>query len=188
MKLAGAGLVAAPYLWRRDARAAGGRVVVIGGGAGGAMAARLLATAGKGLEITLVEPKTRYVTCFFSNLYVAGLRSLESLTYGYDVLSERYGVNVMHQVAVAVDPEKRTVRLSGGDMLAWDRLIVAPGIDFRWDTIDGYGPEAAEIMPHAWRAGGADRNCCAAARGHGGRRLIPDRAAGKPLPLPVRPL
>lgn len=154
LKLTGAGLVAAPYLWRRDARAAGGRVVVIGGGAGGAMAARLLATAGKGLDVTLVEPKTSYVTCFFSNLYIAGLRSLESLTHGYAVLSERHGVNVMHQVAVAVDSEKRTVRLSGGDMLEWDRLIVAPGIDFQWDAIDGYGLEAAQIMPHAWQAGG----------------------------------
>jgi NADPH-dependent 2,4-dienoyl-CoA reductase/sulfur reductase-like enzyme len=153
LKLAGGSLLAAPYLWRRDARAAGGRVVVIGGGAGGAMAARLLAAAGKGLDVTLVEPKTSYVTCFFSNLYIAGLRSLESLTHGYGVLSDRYGVKVMHQVAVAVDPEKRTVRLSGGDVLAWDRLIVAPGIDFRWDAIDGYGPEAAQTMPHAWQAG-----------------------------------
>jgi NADPH-dependent 2,4-dienoyl-CoA reductase/sulfur reductase-like enzyme len=154
LKLAGAGLVAAPYLWRRDARAAGARVVVIGGGAGGAMAARLLAAAGKGLDVTLVEPKTSYVTCFFSNLYIAGLRSLESLTHGYDVLSERHGVKIMHQVAVAVDPEKQAVRLSGGDELPWDRLIVAPGIDFRWDAIDGYGPEAAQVMPHAWQAGG----------------------------------
>ncbi|MDH3228527.1 MAG: NAD(P)/FAD-dependent oxidoreductase [Alphaproteobacteria bacterium] len=153
LKLTGAALVAAPYLWRRDARAAGGRVVVIGGGAGGAAAARLLATAGKGLEIALVEPKTSYVTCFFSNLYIGGLRSLESLTHNYAALSERYGVKLMHQVAVAIDPAGRTVRLAGGDMLSWDRLIVAPGIDFRWDAIEGYGPEAARIMPHAWQAG-----------------------------------
>lgn len=154
LKLAGAGAVAAPYLWRRDARAAGGRVVVIGGGVGGAAAARLLAAAGKGLDVTLVEPKTSYVTCFFSNLYIAGLRSLGSLTHRYDMLSERYGVKIMHQVAVAVDSEKRTVRLAGGDMLAWDRLIVSPGIGFQWDAIEGYGPDAAQIMPHAWQAGG----------------------------------
>ncbi len=153
LKTTGAALIAAPYLWRRDARAAGGRVVVIGGGAGGATAARILAASGEGLDVTLVEPKTSYVTCFFSNLYIGGLRTLESLTHSYDVLSERYGVKLMHQVAVAIDPAARTVRLAGGDVLSWDRLIVAPGIDFRWDAIDGYGLEAAELMPHAWQAG-----------------------------------
>ncbi len=153
IRTAGAALMAAPFVMRREARAAGGRVVVIGGGAGGAAAARLLAAAGKGLDITLVEPKTRYVTCFFSNLYIGGLRSLESLTHTYDVLSERYGITLMHQVAVAIDPSARTVRLAGGDVLSWDRLIVAPGIDFEWDAIDGYGPAEADTMPHAWQAG-----------------------------------
>lgn len=153
LKATGATLLAAPCLWRRDVRAANGRVVVIGGGAGGAMAARLLAAAGQGLEVILVEPKTSYVTCFFSNLYIAGLRSLESLTHGYEALSGRFGVKLMHQVAVAIDPVARTVRLAGGDVLSWDRLIVAPGIDFRWDAIEGYGPEATGRMPHAWQAG-----------------------------------
>jgi NADPH-dependent 2,4-dienoyl-CoA reductase/sulfur reductase-like enzyme len=153
LKVTGAALMAAPYVWRHDARAAAGRVVVIGGGAGGATAARLLAAAGKGLEVTLVEPKTSYVTCFFSNLYIGGLRSLDSLTHDYRALSQRYGIRLMHQVAVAIDPAARTVRLAGGDVLTWDRLIVAPGIDFRWDAIEGYGPEAAQTMPHAWQAG-----------------------------------
>jgi NADPH-dependent 2,4-dienoyl-CoA reductase/sulfur reductase-like enzyme len=153
LKMTGTALVAAPYLWRRDARAAAGRVVVIGGGPGGAAAARLLAAAGNGLDVTLVEPKTNYVTCFFSNLYIGGLRSLESLTHNYRALSERNGVRLMHQVAVAIDPAGRTVRLAGGDVLPWDRLIVAPGIDFRWGAIEGYGPEAAKTMPHAWQAG-----------------------------------
>ena len=153
LKATAAALLAAPYVWRRPARAAGGRIVVIGGGAGGATAARLLAVAGGGLDITLVEPRTSYVTCFFSNLYIGGLRSLESLTHSYGVLSERYNVRLMHQVAVAIDPAARTVRLAGGDVLSWDRLIVAPGIDFQWDAIEGYGPEAARTMPHAWQAG-----------------------------------
>ncbi len=153
LKVTGAALMAAPYVWRRDARAAAGRVVVIGGGAGGATAARLLAAAGKGLDITLVEPKTSYVTCFFSNLYIGGLRPLGSLTHDYRALSQRDGIRLMHQVALAIDPAARTVRLAGGDVLPWDRLIVAPGIDFRWDAIEGYGPEAAKIMPHAWQAG-----------------------------------
>ncbi|UCH76036.1 MAG: FAD-dependent oxidoreductase [Rhodospirillales bacterium] len=126
---------------------------MIGGGAGGAAAARLLAAAGQGLEVTLVEPKSRYVTCFFSNLFIGGLRSLDSLTHGYETLTGRYGINHMRQVALAIDPAQRAVRLAGGEVLPWDRLIVAPGIDFQWDAIEGYGPDAARTMPHAWQAG-----------------------------------
>jgi len=30
---------------------------------------------------------------------------------------------------------------------------VSPGIDFRWDTIEGYDAKVAEKIPHAWKAG-----------------------------------
>jgi NADPH-dependent 2,4-dienoyl-CoA reductase/sulfur reductase-like enzyme len=129
------------------------RVVVIGGGPGGATVARYLAMAEKPLDITLVEPKTRYATCFFSNLYLAGLRSFESLTHGYDALSARYGIRVIHDRAVAIDPSLRMVRLGGGARLNYDRLVVAPGIAFKNGAIPGYDDDATHIMPHAWMAG-----------------------------------
>ncbi len=129
------------------------RVVVIGGGPGGATVARYLAMAEKPLDVTLVEPKTRFATCFFSNLYLAGLRSFESLTHGYDALSTRYGIRVIHDRAEAIDPASRTVRLGGGTQLSYDRLVVAPGISFRSGAIPGYDDDAAQIMPHAWMAG-----------------------------------
>jgi NADPH-dependent 2,4-dienoyl-CoA reductase/sulfur reductase-like enzyme len=149
---AGATALAAPYLWRRQGRAANGRVVVVGGGAGGAMVARLLAQSGAGFDITLVEPRARYTTCFFSNRYIGGIQDIETLTFGYDKLAAE-GTNVIPETADAIDVEARTVRLSGGGSIVWDRLVVAPGIDCRWDAIEGYGPEAAETMPHAWRGG-----------------------------------
>jgi sulfide dehydrogenase [flavocytochrome c] flavoprotein chain len=107
------------------------RVVVIGGGAGGATVARYLALAGKELNITLVEPKRRYTTCFFSNLYLAGLRSFDSLTHGYEPLTERYGVRIIQDRAAAIKLATKTIRLTGGAMLPYDRLVVAPGIAFR---------------------------------------------------------
>jgi NADH dehydrogenase FAD-containing subunit len=72
-----------------------GRVVIVGGGACGATVARYLAMTDKGIEVTLIEPKRRYTTCYFSNLYLAGLRSFDSITHNYDALAGRHGVRVI---------------------------------------------------------------------------------------------
>jgi sulfide dehydrogenase [flavocytochrome c] flavoprotein chain len=139
-----------PRVARGEAKA---RVVVVGGGVGGATVARYLALSTGTIDLTLVEPKARYTTCFFSNLYLAGLRSFESLTHGYEALRERHGITVVHDSAVAIDPAGKTVRLKGGKHLPYDRLVVAPGIAFDYAAIDGYDAAAAEVMPHAWMAG-----------------------------------
>jgi NADPH-dependent 2,4-dienoyl-CoA reductase/sulfur reductase-like enzyme len=153
LRVTGGAALAAPLLWTRIAGAHSPRVVIIGGGAGGAILARTLAQSGAGLDVTLVEPKARYSTCFFSNRYIAGLQDFDSITHGYDRLAGNNGVRLLRQTATAIDPDTKTVRLSDGEAIGWDRLVVTPGIDFRWDAIDGHGPQAAEIMPHAWQAG-----------------------------------
>ena len=129
------------------------RVVVIGGGVGGATVAKYLAASATRIEVTLIEPKPRYTTCFFSNLYLAGLRSLESLTHGYETLAQRYGVNVVHDSVTAIDPVGKTVVLESGAKLPYDRVVLAPGIAFKFGTIEGYDETATQIMPHAWTAG-----------------------------------
>jgi len=130
-----------------------GRVVVIGGGVGGATAAKYLALSARELEITLVEPRPRYTTCFFSNLYLAGLRSFASLTHGYEALGRQYGIRIIEDSAVAIDPAAKTVGLESGGSLSYDRLIVAPGIAFKFDAIEGYDEAATQTLPHAWIAG-----------------------------------
>ena len=129
------------------------RVVVIGGGVGGATVAKYLAASATMIEVTLIEPKPRYTTCYFSNLYLAGLRSLESLTHGYETLAQRYGVNVVHDSVTAIDPVGKTVALESGAKLPYDRVVLAPGIAFKFGTIEGYDETATQIMPHAWTAG-----------------------------------
>ena len=130
------------------------RVVVIGGGAAGATCARYLAKDGKReIDVHLIEEQPRYTTCFYSNLYLAGWRELESLEHGYAGV-ETAGVVVVPTRAVAVDPGARTVRLASGETLAYDKLVAAPGIDLKYGSIDGYSEGAAEIMPHSWKAGG----------------------------------
>jgi sulfide dehydrogenase [flavocytochrome c] flavoprotein chain len=128
------------------------KVVVIGGGPGGATVANQLKQGDPTLEVTLIEPKKTFTSCFFSNLYLGGFRTFESITHDYSGL-DKLGVRVVHDVATGVDAQKKTVELKSGQTLPYDRLVLSPGIDIKYATIEGYSPEAAEVMPHAWLAG-----------------------------------
>ncbi len=125
-------------------------MVVIGGGFAGATCARALAE--RGLAVTLVEPSAQYVACPFSNAVVAGLREMDQQTFGYQGLVGA-GVKLVPHAAAAVDPLARSVRLEDGIELSYDRLVLAPGVDLRFDAIGGYDAAAAGLMPHAWKAG-----------------------------------
>ena len=126
------------------------RVVVIGGGWGGASAAKYVRMGDPRIEVVLLEPSKQFVSCPFSNLVLAGLRDIESLTFGYDGLRKR-GVIVRHEAAQAIEPDTKRVRLAGG-YLAYDRLIVSPGVDFLWEQVEGLSA-AKDAVLHAWKAG-----------------------------------
>ncbi|MBM3525012.1 MAG: cytochrome C [Alphaproteobacteria bacterium] len=126
------------------------RVVVVGGGFAGTTAARRLAASG--IAATLVEPSAAYVACPFSNLVIAGLRELDAQSFDYTGVA-RAGVTVVAQAARRVDAGSRRVILEDGSSLAYDRVVMAPGIELRFDALPGYDERAAETMPHAWRAG-----------------------------------
>jgi sulfide dehydrogenase [flavocytochrome c] flavoprotein subunit len=128
------------------------RVVVIGGGFGGASCARVLRHADPGLQVTLIEPKTFYFACPFSNEAIAGLREFEVQQFNYDRIAAE-GVTVVAQTAVKVDAQARTVGLADGTSLGYDRLVLSPGIGLRFDALPGYDEAAASKMPHAWIAG-----------------------------------
>ncbi|GBD44629.1 Sulfide dehydrogenase [flavocytochrome c] flavoprotein chain [bacterium HR40] len=143
--------VAAPGVLRAQAKP---RVVVVGGGPAGTTVAKYVARDSEGkVAVALVEPKESYTTCFYGNLYLGGQRTFDSITHNYVELVRKYGVAHYRDTAVAVDPATKKVRLASGRELAYDRLVVAPGIDIRYDSIDGYSEEAAAVMPHAWQAG-----------------------------------
>ena len=128
------------------------RIVVIGGGFGGAACARALRRIDAKLQVTLVEPNRIFTACPFSNEVIAGLRDIEAQQFGYDRIAAD-GVSVIAQAAVKIDPQTRTVGLADGTSLAYDRLVLAPGIDLRFDALPGYDEAAAAKMPHAWKAG-----------------------------------
>lgn len=128
------------------------RVVIVGGGPGGGTLAHLLRRSSPEIDVTLIEVQKRYTTCFFSNLYLGGLRTLESLTHDYSGLSA-LGVRLVHDRAIKVDPVAKTVDLLGGTRVAYDKLVLSPGIDFKYEAIPGYSEAAETIMPHAYKGG-----------------------------------
>jgi NADPH-dependent 2,4-dienoyl-CoA reductase/sulfur reductase-like enzyme len=146
------GGMAAMLMLTRPARAQG-RVVVIGGGVGGATAARWLATMMPAADVTLVEPNQRYVTCFFSNHYLAGLRPFDSIAHDYAALERGGRIRFVHDLAQAIDPVAKTVRLARGATLPYDRAVLATGITLRDRAIEGYDADAMQLMPHAWTDG-----------------------------------
>ncbi len=128
----------------------GRRVVVVGGGWGGATAARYVRLADPSIEVVLLEPNREFVSCPFSNLVLSGVRSIESMTFRYDGL-RRQGVRVRHEAAGAIDPPARRVRVGEG-YLEYDRLVVAPGVEFQWDQVEGLEAARDRVL-HAWKAG-----------------------------------
>ena len=138
-----------------DAAAASApKVVVVGGGYGGATAARYLRLwSGGTIEVTLVERDAAFVSCPLSNLVIGGSRQLSDITIGYGGL-EKLGIRRIRGEATAIDATARTVGVAGGERLAYDRLILAPGVDFIYDGIPGLASAAAQArVPHAWKAG-----------------------------------
>ncbi|MBI5321955.1 NAD(P)/FAD-dependent oxidoreductase [Bradyrhizobium sp.] len=130
------------------------RVVVVGGGPGGATVAKYVARDSAGaINVSLVEPSAKFVTCFHSNLYLGGYKTFEQITHSYEALTKNYGVNHVRQTAAFIDRDEKRVRTTDNTILSYDKLVVAPGIDLKYDSVPGWGQEHEQVMPHAWKAG-----------------------------------
>lgn len=130
-----------------------GRVVVVGAGWAGATAAKYIRKWGSNIEVTLVERNSEFISCPLSNLVLGGSKTIQDMIVGYDGL-KKYGIKVLRDEAVSVDPEKREVKLERGGTLGYDRLVLAPGIDFIYEQIPGLKTEDEQgKVLHAWKAG-----------------------------------
>ncbi|WP_430432440.1 FCSD flavin-binding domain-containing protein [Methyloversatilis sp.] len=131
-----------------------GHVVVVGGGYGGATAAKYISMwSNGGIRVTLVERNAAFVSCPISNLVLAGEKQLSDITVGYEGLA-KYGIKVVQDEVTAVDADKRVVKLAKGGDLAYDRLVLSPGVDFMYDGLPGLQSAAAQqAILHAWKAG-----------------------------------
>ena len=128
------------------------KVVVVGGGTAGATAAKYIKMADSSIDVTIIEANKHYYTCYMSNEVLSGVRTLDSIKFGYTGL-KNHGVNIVNDKVTGIDAGKRMVKTAGGKTFNYDRCIVAPGVDFKWDTIEGYDAKVAESAPHAWKAG-----------------------------------
>ena len=127
-------------------------VVVVGGGTGGATVAKYLKIADPSINVTLIEKNPYYYTCYMSNEVLSGDRQLDSLKFDYEGLKKR-GVNVVIAEVTGIDANARVVQTNAGNF-NYDRCVVSPGIDYRYDSIAGYNATLAEeSIPHAWKAG-----------------------------------
>jgi NADPH-dependent 2,4-dienoyl-CoA reductase/sulfur reductase-like enzyme len=148
-------VLSAPALGWAASGQAGPHVVVIGGGYAGATAAKYIRRFSRGrIQVTLVEPQPDFVSCPISNLVLEGAIGIADVTRPYSGLSTNHGVTIIHDTVSRIDQDARTVQLASGQTLAWDRLVVSPGIDFMWERIPGMNnTQAQQQIMHAWKAG-----------------------------------
>lgn len=149
----GAGTALAGWPAARVLAKKGAHIVVVGGGFGGATCANYLKRYDPSLRVTLVEPNKTFHTCPFSNTVIGGINDMKYIAHNYDGLRKTRGVEVVHDRVTAIDAGKKKVSLQGGRSLSYDKLVVSPGIDFRWEAIGGYDEAASRKVPHAWQAG-----------------------------------
>ena len=128
------------------------RVIIVGGGFGGATCAKYISLADPDIEVTLIECNPSFVTCPFSNSVIGGFKKMPDITHSYEGLRDR-GIKVLIGRVTGIDSAARNVTLSSGDRLSYDRLVLSPGVDMVWNAIENYDEAAAQIMPHAWKAG-----------------------------------
>ncbi len=131
-----------------------GRVVIVGGGYAGATAAKYLRMWSLGaIEVVVVEAKKQFISCPLSNLVIGGSKSINDLTFGYDALKANHGIQWVQDEVIAIDVSAKKVTMLRGD-LTYDRLIIAPGVDFIYDDLPMLqSAEAQQLVPHAWKAG-----------------------------------
>ncbi|MGJ8620250.1 MAG: FCSD flavin-binding domain-containing protein [Methylophilaceae bacterium] len=157
IKAAGMGatsLLLASNTWARGKKPPLGHVVVIGGGYAGTTAAKYIRMwSANNIAVTVIEKQAQFVSCPLSNLVLGGSKTINDLTFGYDLVQKNYGINWVQDEVTAIDTDSKKVTMKRGEM-SYDRLIVAPGVDFNYEDIPQLAIEGAQKeIPHAWKAG-----------------------------------
>lgn len=131
------------------------KVVVVGGGYGGATAAKYVRLlSDHKIDVVLIEPQSAFVSCPISNLVLGGSKTMADITVPYDHLRKRHGITVVKDMVARIDPAKKTVVLASGASIGYDKLVLSPGIELMFDSIEGLkaANESGRIL-QAWKAG-----------------------------------
>ena len=131
------------------------RVVVVGGGYGGATAAKYVRMLSNyQIDVVLIEPNDNFISCPISNLVIGGSKSMADITTSYDKLASKHGVKVVKDYVTAVNAEKKTVTTASGGNIRYDKLILSPGIELMFGTVEGLqAASASGQILQAWKAG-----------------------------------
>jgi NADPH-dependent 2,4-dienoyl-CoA reductase/sulfur reductase-like enzyme len=105
------------------------------------------------IETIVIEKSSQFVSCPLSNLVLGGSKSINDLTFGYDLVKKNHGVKWLNDEVTSIDTAAKKVMMKRGE-ITYDRLIVAPGVDFIYEALPNLATaEAQEKIPHAWKAG-----------------------------------
>ena len=156
LAIGGAQVLALQSLWAAAASLpAKTQVIVIGGGYGGATAAKYIRMLSNyKISVLLVEPNTSFISCPMSNLVIGGSKTLADLTTPYDALMTRHGITLVRDRVIDIDVQKKSLRLLNGPTIGYDKLVLSPGVDMMFDTIEGLRDANADgQILQAWKAG-----------------------------------
>ena len=131
------------------------KVVVVGGGYGGATAAKYVRMLSNyKIDVVMIEPSDAFVSCPISNLVLGGSKTMGDITTPYDNMKGKHGVTVVKDMVSTIDSTKKTVTLAGGATIGYDKLILSPGVDLMWDSIEGLqAAHASGQILQAWKGG-----------------------------------
>jgi sulfide dehydrogenase [flavocytochrome c] flavoprotein chain len=131
------------------------RVLVVGGGYGGATAAKYVRMfSEQKIDVVLVEPNDAFVSCPMSNLVVGGSKTLADMTARYETLGSKHGVRVIKDMVASIDPVKKIAVLASGPTIAYDKLVLSPGVELMFDSVQGLrDAQNAAMILQAWKAG-----------------------------------
>ena len=129
-----------------------GKVVIVGAGWGGLSAAKTIKRISPQVEVIIIDPNKEFVSCPMSNWVIGQLKNIDDITFNFDSLKNNYGIKFIHETAINIDPEKNII-ITDKQNITYDKLILSPGVQLDYSSIENWNENYIEDFPAAWKAG-----------------------------------
>ncbi len=129
-----------------------GKVVILGAGWGGLSAAKTIKKISSEVEVIIIDSNKEFVSCPMSNWVIGQLKNIDDITFNFDSLKNNYGIKFIHETAINIDPEKNII-ITDKQNITYDKLILSPGIQLDYSSIENWNENYIEDFPAAWKAG-----------------------------------
>ncbi|MFM1812126.1 MAG: hypothetical protein RLZZ336_1064 [Cyanobacteriota bacterium] len=111
-------------------------MLIVGGGAAGITAANLLRRQRPGLDVAILEPSCEHYYQPGWTLVGGGVMTVDQTRRSEAALIPK-GVRWIQSAAASFEPARNQLVTSDGDTIGYNVLIMATGLQCRWDLIDG---------------------------------------------------